>query len=214
MAKKSVKKTIKKKVSKKVVAKKPNLFCEMYKDSFDLLRDSKKYIYSVIGIFFFFVLIGFFVPIPEEYSRKLLLYFKQLVEQTKDYGAWKMTTFLFQNNVWASFIGFISGVFFGIFPLFNTISNGFVLGFAAKISVAENGIFSLWRLLPHGIFELPALFISLGMGIKLGVVTLFSRDWKKITAYFTKSFRTFMIVVVPLLVVAATIEGLLIVLSK
>jgi len=35
--------------------------------------------------------------------------------------------------------------------------------------VQTDGFLSLWRLLPHGIFELPAVFISLGMGLKIGM---------------------------------------------
>lgn len=211
--KKGVKKTSKKISKKSVKSKdvKKFSFRELYKDSFSFIKESKRHIYYGIYLVLFFAILGFVVPIPEEYANRLLAYFEALIEQTKDFGAWEMTAFLFQNNVWASFISYISGFFFGVFPAFNAMSNGFVLGFAAKISVAENGWFSLWRLLPHGIFELPALFISIGMGIKFGSVVIFGRSWKKMNDFFRRSFRTFVLIVVPLLVVAAVIEGLLIV---
>ncbi|MDA3837340.1 MAG: stage II sporulation protein M [Nanoarchaeota archaeon] len=166
---KSVKKVVKKSsvVSSKSLVK-GSFLARRYKEAKSYLIDSKKHINMMIGIFVFFALLGFFIPLPEEISMQLLAYFQQLVEQTKDYGALKMMGFLFQNNVGASFMGLAGGLFFGIFPLFNGIMNGFVLGFASSLSVTESGIISLWRLFPHGIFELPALFISLGIGLRLG----------------------------------------------
>jgi len=44
------------------------------------------------------------------------------------------------------------------------------------LSVGIEGYGILWRLVPHGIFELPAVFISLGLGIKLG--TFIFREYR------------------------------------
>jgi stage II sporulation protein M len=143
-------------------------FCKGFKSSFDYLSKSKKYIYVMAGVFTFFILIGFFVSLPSVLSNQLLNYFQKLIEQTKNFGLFGMFLFLFKNNVLASFLGVLGGGFFGIFSFFNGILNGFVLGFASHISVARAGLFSLWKLFPHGVFELPALVISIGMGLKLG----------------------------------------------
>lgn len=69
----------------------------------------------------------------------------------------------------SSFLGVILGLVLGIFPIIFAIVNGYVLGFVASITVESEGLFVLWRLLPHGIFELPAIFISLGLGLKFGI---------------------------------------------
>lgn len=143
-------------------------FFVKFKETKSYLKSSRKYVYLICWIFLLFTFIGFFVPLPKEITSQLIQYFNSLVKQTESFGSVKMIAFLFQNNVFASFLGLLGGILFGIFPLFNGIMNGFVLGFAAKLSVTNNGLFSLWRLFPHGVFELPALFISLGIGLRLG----------------------------------------------
>jgi len=90
------------------------------------------------------------------------------------------------------------------------ISNGFIPGFVAAITVKQEGIWSLWRLLPHGIFEMPAIFISFGMGIKLGTFIFEKEKKKTFIEYFKKSMLVFFTIIVPLLVVAAIIETILI----
>ena len=62
----------------------------------------------------------------------------------------------------------ILGIFLGIFPIITTISNGVILGYVLKRTAESVGVIEFWRLFPHGIFELPAVFISLGLGLKLG----------------------------------------------
>jgi stage II sporulation protein M len=185
-----------------------------YKKCFSYLKESRKFIYLVIFIFFFSAVIGFFVPLPEEISLEIINYFKGLIEETRNYGVFEMISFLFFNNFGASFFGMVLGVVFGIFSVFNSFMNGFILGFVAKLSVSESGILSLWRIFPHGIFELPAVFISLGLGLKLGTF-IFKKDW---WGFLKKSFKSsimvFIFVVVPLLILAAIIEGILIVLFR
>ena len=143
-------------------------FSKKLKFSIGYLRDSKQYISIMAGVFVFFVLLGFFISLPSALSKQLLTYFQKLVLQTKGFGEFRMFFFLFKNNVLASFLGVAGGGFFGIISFFNGILNGFVLGFASHLSVARSGFLSLWRLFPHGIFELPALVISIGVGLKLG----------------------------------------------
>lgn len=185
-----------------------------YSKCFQFIKNSKHFIYFGILIFVGFTIFGFFVNLPLEISNQLLDYFKQLIEKTKDYNAWQMMSFIFFNNLKASFLGMILGVFIGIFPLINLFGNGFVLGFAAKLSVAQEGFGSLWRILPHGIFELPAIFIALGVGMKLGsFISEKKNKWKNLKEYFIGSLRVFVLVVLPLLIIAAIIEGLLIVVS-
>jgi len=141
---------------------------EQYKKSWVFIKDSKKFIYLVLVLFFVFVLIGFLMPAPAMVENKIMEFLKELLEKTKGMDCFEMIRFIFFNNIQSSFTGLIFGVVLGIFPLIATISNGYLLGFVGSMSVSELGIASLWKILPHGIFELPAIFIALGMGIKLG----------------------------------------------
>jgi stage II sporulation protein M len=178
---------------------------------FGYLKDSKNFIWGAIGIFLFFALVGYFVPLPESFQNEIIDYFKKLILETQNYNGWEMIEFLFTNNSSATFIGLFSGILFGIVPFFHAIINGFILGFAAAISVSENGIFSLWRLFPHGIFEFPAVFISLGLGFKLGSFIFFKNTKEKFKEFFINSLNVYIFVILPLLVIAAILEGLLIV---
>jgi stage II sporulation protein M len=183
-----------------------------YIGCFNFLKGTKKFLNIIIGVFVFFAFVGLFFPVPVEISQRLLDYFSELILQTEGFGAFEMIWFLFKNNLFASFFGLIFGILFGVFSIFNAIVNGFVLGFVSRLSVVKNGIFSLWRLFPHGIFEIPALFISLALGLRLGMSLIGVRD-DKFGENFKWSLKTFFLVVVPLLVIAAVIEGVLIVFS-
>jgi len=201
-----------KKVKKKVGIK--EYLKKEYNNSFNFIIESKKYIYTIIGLFSFFALIGFFVPIPEEIILKIIEFFKELISKTEQFNQLEMISFLFKNNILASFFGLVFGAFFGIFSIINAALNGFILGVVSNMSVAENGALSLFRLVPHGIFELPALFISLGMGLRLGFF-IFSKEKVKEFNYRLKgSLKSFLMVIIPLLLIAAIIEGLLIIFSR
>lgn len=181
-----------------------------YKKAFSFIKESKKYIWIMFFIFVFCFFIGFFVKLPLGIESKLLDYLKDLFLQAKGLGPIGMIWFLFSNNVVTNLFIFVLGIFFGIFPLLNVLVNGFILGFVSKINVLQNGVFSLWKLFPHGIFEIPALMISLGIGLNLGICFFRIKDKEEFKKMLTNSFRVFILIIVPLLIIAAIIEGLLI----
>ena len=98
--------------------------------------------------------------------------------------------------------------------MITSIVNGYILGFVMLKSVQANGALVLWKLLPHGIFELPALFISLGLGVKLGAFIFKKNKIKTLKIYLFESARVFVFVILPLLFIAAIIEGSLIFLFR
>ncbi len=199
-----------KKKRNKNIKKKRNFLIENYKLSWAYIKESKDFIYIIIGIFFAFALFGFLVPPPAELEEAIMNFLKELLEQTKDFNQLQMIKFIFLNNLKSSFFGLILGVLFGIFPVISSLINGYILGFVALKTVSSEGFLVLWRLLPHGIFELPAVFISLGMGLKLGTFVFQKKKTECFGDYFWNSFRVFLFVVIPLLVIAAIIEGILI----
>ncbi len=203
MKKRAVKKSKKKETLTESVG-------EQYKIAWSYVKESRNYIYLVIILFFAFTLIGFFVQVPEPFRSQLIDYFKNLVEQTKGMGLIDLISFIFSNNALSGFMGIFFGFILGIFPFFSAVFNGFVLGFASNLSASQEGILSLWRLLPHGIFELPAIFISFGIGIKFSTFVSAKHKWKKFVEYFEKSISVYIFIVIPLLVIAAIIEGTLI----
>ena len=189
-------------------------FREEYKLSFDYLRESKNFIYFSIGLFLVFSLIGFFVPVPESIKVKILEMIQELLQQTEGLGWGGLISFIFSNNIQSSFFSMVFGVFLGILPILSAMFNGYLLGFVLAMVIKTEGIFSFWRLLPHGIFELPAIFISFGLGIKFGTFIFWKKRVEKFQEYFWNSLRVFLFVILPLLILAAIIEGTLIFLGS
>ena len=185
-----------------------------YKKSFRYIYDSKNFIYTIILIFLIFSLFGFFVPASDELTEKIYQFIEDLVKQTEDFdSSYDWISFIFLNNLQSSFIGMVSGIFPVIFPVIFSIVNAYILGFVALITVNNEGFFVLWRLFPHGIFELPAIFISLGLGLKIGTFIFQKEKINSFREYIVNSLKTFILIIIPLLIIAAIIEGTLIFLA-
>ena len=181
-----------------------------YKLGWKYLVESKKFIYLTVGIFLFFFFLGFFVTPSEEITQSIFKFIQELLEKTDRMSHFELIKFIFFNNVQSGFFGLILGTGFGLFPLFATITNGFLIGFVSSFAVSQGGFFVLWRLLPHGIFELPAIFISFGLGLKLGSFILYKEKMKTLKTFFISSLKVFFYFVIPLLIIAGIIEGTLI----
>jgi stage II sporulation protein M len=174
----------------------------------EFIKESKNFIYFGIITFFLFFVVGFLYP--NFLKQEIITFLQELVKKTENLNQIELIKFIFLNNVQSSFMGLIFGIFFGIFPFFLLISNGYVLGFVSSLSVNVGGFGVLLKLLPHGIFELPAIFISLGLGMKFGGFIFQKDKLKEFRRYFLNSLRVFIFVVVQLLIIAAIIEGSLI----
>jgi stage II sporulation protein M len=190
--------------------KKRGFFQENYFLSWNYIKNSRNFIYAAIIIFFIFTVIGFFVPAPESITNYIMNFIEELLEKTSGLSLEQLMGFIFFNNLKGSFFGMIFGIFFGVFSVISLIANGYLLGFVSSITVAENGFFVLWRLIPHGVFELPALFISLGLGLRLGSFIFQEKKIDFLKKNILNSLRVFLFIIVPLLVIAAIIETIFI----
>ncbi len=200
-----------KKRGKKIQKKKNFSWIEEYKKSWDYIRESKNFIYVIIGIFLLFGIIGFFIPAPESIYIKIIDFIKEILEKTKGMSQSELINFIISNNLKSTFFGIIIGAFFGLFPIISALANGYLLGFVSAISVSNGGILSLWRILPHGVFELPAVFISLGLGLRLGMFIFQKNKLKFFRNNLINSLKVFLLIVIPLLIIAGIIEGTLMV---
>jgi stage II sporulation protein M len=119
------------------------------------------------------------------------------------------------NNVMASILILVSGVLIGIIPILSIGANGFVLGVVYR-QTAEMADY--WKaalmVLPHGVFEIPALLIAASYGLWLGVMVvrrMRGRECTLLRFHIAHAFRRYFVIVFPLLIVAAAIETALIV---
>ncbi len=191
---------------------KKNFFKKNFIEGWRYTKESRNFIYTVSAIFLLFLLIGYFIPPPKAIEKIILQFVEDLIKTTSGMSWTEITGFIFFNNLKSSFFGMIFGVIFGIFSIVTSLANGYLLGFVSSRVTSTEGIAILWRLFPHGIFELPAALISMGLGLKLGTFILRKKKMKSLNEFFQKSLKAFFFIVVPLLVVAALIEGTLIIL--
>ena len=199
---------------KKSAYKKNFNLLKEYRQSWKYIKESKKFIYLVAGFFLFFLLMGFFIPTPEFIYNEIMKFIRELLTETQDMSQLDLIGFIIYNNIQSTFLSIILGVFLGIFPLAGAVTNGYMLGFVSSISVNNDGLSSLLRILPHGIFELPAVFISLGLGLKTGMFIFQKDKIKSLKNYLSNSIKVFLLIVIPLLIFAGFIEGTLMFLLK
>jgi stage II sporulation protein M len=181
-----------------------------FKESFEFIIESKKYIFYVS---FAFLILSILVALglqSEILNEKIIEELKKIMERFEGKGIIATMFLIFQNNLTVAAISLILGIGLGIVPIFVLISNAYVIGFIAETAVREAGILILFRLVPHGIFELPAIFISLAIGIKLGMFPFQKNPKEYLKTNLIKSIKAFLLVILPLLFIAAIIEGLLI----
>lgn len=185
-----------------------SFFKRNYSEIFSYLAENKNYFYGVIILFLVSVAFGFIFPLFFKEQIKTLIL--SLMDSTKNLGTFGLVLFIFKNNVLVALFSVVLGILFGIFPIITCIINGYVLGFIARTSVEQAGALVLLRLLPHGVFELPAVLISLGIGLKIGFLVFLKNPRKEIPINAKMAVKIFLMLLLPLLLIAGIIEGVLI----
>lgn len=160
---------VKNKEKKGNILKKIRIY-EWFKQALNYVSESKNYILFSIVLFLISISLG--MIFTKLFEEQLLRLIKQLLEQTRGLNLFEMISFIMFNNIKSSFFGMFFGMFFGIVPIALIIVNGFLLGFVINRVVISDGFLILWKLFPHGIFEIPAILISVGIGLRLGLFFL------------------------------------------
>jgi len=194
----------------KKIKKQESFFEEGPTSGWEYIKESRSFIYIVSAIFIFFILVGYFLPAPDFIEKVILEFIENLLIATEGFSWSELLTFIFFNNLQSSFFGMIFGLAFGIFSVITVVVNGYLLGFVSAKMVDTQGITILWRLLPHGIFELPAVLISMGLGLKLGTFIFKKNKIMSLKEFSFKSLKAFFFIIIPLLIIAALIESTLI----
>jgi stage II sporulation protein M len=116
---------------------------------------------------------------------------------------------IFLNNAFVSLLFLVLGLVFGVLPLLFIAFNGYVVGVISHMVAQERGLlFIFLALLPHGILELPMVFLAAGIGLRLGhqaFSALIGRP-TEIKKEFKEGLRFYFHWILPLLFLAAVIE--------
>ena len=151
----------------------------------------------------------FFAPIVVKKEMRLLLRYPLwiwgLIKRHIDLGApfFKLWALIFSLNSFSLFCNLASGFFIILPPLF-----AFLLGIhIAIISLKELGKLRLSLLIlnPVSLFELPAAWISLSLGMDLGK-ELYLSKYTNVLHLFGQELMAYLFLVLPLLAIAGIIE--------
>jgi len=123
-----------------------------------------------------------------------------------------LMVFIFSNNAFKSFMVIPLGVFLTLPPIIFIVFNGFVVGLMAYEAVKRLGelgfIYFAAAILPHGVFELPAVFLSAALGIRVGLAVIARfRGENGVFLAWRDGLKTYFSRVLPILFIAAIIEA-------
>ncbi len=190
------------------------------KDKINYLLSLKKFILVSSLIFLFSILYGFFITLylPSE-ADSIIKEIQKMFSSIIEAPPFLQFLIIFLNNSVTAFLAVFLGLIIGIFPFLVLFSNGTILGILAYYSKINLSLFAFFVLvLPHGIIEIPVMIISCAMGFKLGSVFIkevrnyFKKNkketilWLDLKKETTNAFSFFVIIIIPLLFLAAVVE--------
>ncbi len=160
---------------------------------------------------------GYFIGIlSPEMVESVVTSFIESAEQSgviEDNGTISIFALL-ANNWTAMLISAVCGLFpFVFLPASSLILNGFILGITGALYQLYDQTLALWlaALLPHGIFELPALILSIACGVyvcfHMSRLVIESRNRIPMMEVFCDVLRVMLLLVAPLTIAAAFIEA-------
>jgi len=132
---------------------------------------------------------------------------EKLLRQFSDKTALDFITSIFLHNLLAAYVAMCFITFFGILPLAIALFNGLLIGWFGASLVPVHGPEILFMLLPHGVFEIPAVVIAWGVGIWRGFGYRMTDRGSSSLERWQQAHLVFVAWVLPLLLMAAVIEG-------
>jgi len=167
------------------------------------------YIFTMAVLFFSSIVMGYFIATRNiNEAGKIVGELSSTLGFIKDLNPFLIFLFIFINNSVKSLLMVLLGFFFGLIPLIFIITNGYMLGVVIAVTQLKIGMSAvLISLIPHGIFEIPAVLIASGYGMLLGYKFFRKLFFKEpFEAHLKLSLNKFWKIVVPLLFLAALIE--------
>lgn len=197
----------------------------MWKSLRRISRENRKSLLLSLGVLVLGAVVGFLAKdLMQEIMKAMLQQMSGVVDKVKYVNnPFYMFWLILKNNIFAT-ISMISFGFLtlGVFSFFSLFINGALIGFLMA-TYASAGV-NPWKMfavgmLPHGIFEFPAILIACATGIRLGWFVMKwlgslglpkekSRSTRESFHFYLKDLPLIVGTIVVLLIVAATVESL------
>ena len=170
----------------------------------------RRWILVAVGLFAIGVAFG--LAMPDDIGSPFAGDLAVLEELANILGPFKITTaiFIFLKNVSALVFSFIFSPLLCLLPILALTVNGWLLSFVSVAVIRQHSVgLLLASLLPHGIFELPALIIGEAAALSFGTMALVALISKEKRGQLLPNLRQnlrYMILAFALLLPAAIIE--------
>jgi stage II sporulation protein M len=184
---------------------------KQYAQAFRDFNDAGNALLVSVILFIAGILIGLHNP---SWGDDLISAMKGMARHISGKGTLMIIVSIFFRNSLSAAISVIAGPLLGIVPALGAVTNGLLLGAVLSHLTGPERIHAMLLLVPHGIFELPAISIAWGLGIWQGIWYFETSRKQTFRERRRKAFHSFFIVILPLLLVAATIEGISIAIMK
>jgi stage II sporulation protein M len=176
----------------------------LFTDSLATISDAKYFILIAFIIYLCASITGWLYPENFPFLNEQA---EELVSKFTGKNAITFISKLLIQNLIAAYVTTCIISLWGFFPALAAISNGLLLGWA--ITNVPTSYYSkvIILLIPHGVFEWPAMSIGWGIGMWKGLGYRFSSIRPTYKERFKKANIVYFTVILPLLLVAAIIEG-------
>lgn len=188
-----------------------------------LIFDARHWIYFIVGLALLSALVGgvTVIAFPSLWPAFVIFLhktFESLLGDIQTQTHLQTAVALFKQNLTATLFDLFGGVFFGLIPVVSIAFNFFAIGFLGGPYLAfsrfpgipgDLPMFFL-AIVPHGIFEFPALILASAFGLRLGWAWLLPGSAGKRKIIFGQAFSACLQIlplVIVLLILAAFIEA-------
>ena len=169
------------------------------------------YLFLSCAMFLLFIVTGYWTSHanPETGDVVYEIFEEMVVAEVISDSAPVMAFQIFINNLQICMLVFLGGATFGLLTIFLLMVNGILIGILIEVMLRDMSAAALLvGLLPHGIFEIPAILVStaLGMIMARGLWEELAGNGNVLDAAKAAG-KLFLLYVVPLILIAACIEG-------
>lgn len=169
----------------------------------------RPYVFALITIFVVCLVAGFFAPAGLRVW--VAAGFRTWAAPYRRLSHPALFVFILVHNASAALIAMVLGMVYGILPIVSVAANGALLGMVVRqASIAAAPMQIALKVVPHGVFELPALMIALAHGLWLGQPGWGQPAGAPVMPFGQRlrcALGRYVRIVLPLLVVAAAIEA-------
>ena len=171
----------------------------------------KKWIFIAVLLFGIGIVLGLATPTSTtELPTEDITDFVELADFLTTLPKWAVFIIILIKNVMALSVSFIFSPILCLVPVMALTVNGWIIGLVSTIVLQEESLgYLLVGLLPHGIFEIPALIMAEAVALSFGtaiILALFNKEKRNLLLPNLRENLRYLLVALALLVPAAIIE--------